>query len=87
MFVGSVQFVLSLMSGHRRLISSASIYSMLQQKTKPTAALQSLAEEIQSHILSFLPYRDILRCTFVSYNLLIDVAVLQVDTDRCLIGM
>ncbi|KAG2338465.1 hypothetical protein BDR05DRAFT_969164 [Suillus weaverae] len=38
---------------------------MLQQETKPTAALQSLAEELQSHILSFLSYRDILRCTSV----------------------
>lgn len=38
---------------------------MLQQKMKPTAMLQSLAEELQRHILSFLPYRDILRCTFV----------------------
>jgi hypothetical protein len=43
--------------------------------------LQSLAEELQRHILSFLPYRDILRCTFVSYNLPTDVAVLQVNTD------
>lgn len=32
---------------------------------KPTADLQSLAEEIQSYILSFLPYQDILRCTSV----------------------
>lgn len=38
-------------------------------KSKPTAALQSLAEELQSHILSFLPYRDILRCTFVCKSL------------------
>ncbi|KAG2153098.1 uncharacterized protein EDB93DRAFT_1249012 [Suillus bovinus] len=38
---------------------------MLQQETKPTAQLQSLATELQSHILSFLPYQDILRCTSV----------------------
>ncbi|KAG1751129.1 hypothetical protein EDB19DRAFT_1275165 [Suillus lakei] len=29
---------------------------------KPDAKFQSLAEELQSYILSFLPYRDILRC-------------------------
>ena len=35
----------------------------------------SLAEELQSYILSVLPWRDILHCTSVSYNLLIDVDV------------
>ncbi|KAG2129452.1 hypothetical protein DEU56DRAFT_982325 [Suillus clintonianus] len=34
-----------------------------QEEIKPTTDFQSLAEELQSHILSFLPYRDILRCT------------------------
>ncbi|KAG2066486.1 hypothetical protein BDR04DRAFT_1121178 [Suillus decipiens] len=38
---------------------------MLQQEMEPIADLQSLAEEIQSYILSFLPYQDILRCTSV----------------------
>lgn len=38
---------------------------MLQQENKPKAEFQSLAEELQSYILSFLPYRDILRCTSV----------------------
>ncbi|KAG1822734.1 uncharacterized protein BJ212DRAFT_1477149 [Suillus subaureus] len=38
---------------------------MFQQETKPQADFQSLAEELQSYILSFLPYRDILRCISV----------------------
>jgi hypothetical protein len=43
------------------------------------AEFLSLAEELQSHILSFLPWRDILRCASVSYDLLIDVDVTVLD--------
>ncbi|KAG2033721.1 hypothetical protein BDR03DRAFT_966730 [Suillus americanus] len=60
---------------------------MLQQENKPKAEFQSLAEELQSYILSFLPYRDILRCTSVSYNLLLVIDVVVLDTDRFLAGM
>ncbi|KAG1751128.1 hypothetical protein EDB19DRAFT_2035967 [Suillus lakei] len=43
---------------------------MLQQEeTEPAAKFQSLAEELQSCILSFLPYQDILRCTSVCKTL------------------
>jgi hypothetical protein len=33
---------------------------------KPKAELLSLPEELLTHILTFLPWRDILRCTSVS---------------------
>jgi len=49
---------------------------------EPTAELLSLAEELRSYIMSFLPWQDILRCSSVSYNLLMDF-----DTDFRLAGM
>ncbi|KAJ8593044.1 hypothetical protein M405DRAFT_859244 [Rhizopogon salebrosus TDB-379] len=35
---------------------------------QPRAKFLSLGEEVQTNILSLLPYRDILRCASVSYN-------------------
>ncbi|KAG0704802.1 hypothetical protein DFH29DRAFT_1067803 [Suillus ampliporus] len=40
-----------------------------EKDTKPKAEFLFLAEELQSYILSFLPWRDILRCTSVCKTL------------------
>jgi hypothetical protein len=38
---------------------------------KPKAGFLSLAEELKSYILSFLPWQDIFHCASVSYTFLI----------------
>ncbi|KAG1746023.1 uncharacterized protein EDB91DRAFT_138672 [Suillus paluster] len=61
----------------RRLNCNLQLCTSRQKNMKPKAEFQSLAEELQCFILTFLPYRDVLRCTSVSYNLQIDDPVLD----------
>jgi hypothetical protein len=42
------------------------------KNVKPKVEFLALAEELQSYILSFLPWQDILRCTSVSHKFAVD---------------
>jgi hypothetical protein len=50
---------------------------------KPTAEFMSLAAELHSYVLSFLPWQDVLRCSSVGYYLMIYNRFLTIVLQVC----
>jgi hypothetical protein len=58
----------ALIEDHRSWIDHINVVPILIAVMNPAEHFPSLAEEIRTYILSFLPWRDILNCTSVGYS-------------------